>query len=218
MKVEFSLTDVLLEQPGLGDSDRRGLDCPLVSESDVVIEYVPSLDEATRDEMVRHWMAVNDADGAVGFRPGASYDEVAVALAAHEAKMDAHEAWLYVARDAKTREIVGFAWWIAGAFGGPHVATIKRLQVHPSRQGTGLGKLLMDHLHTPEVLDRMDGVDILHLQYRVGRGLGGWYATYGYVENARYDVFRKEADGTYGGWAEMIRTRDGSPIPSSGAL
>lgn len=186
--------------------------------SDVEISYVPELDDATRDELVRHWMDVNDADGAVGFRPGASYEDVAAALARHEDKMRAGEAWLYVARDAGTGGVVGFAWWIAGLAGGNHVATIKRLQVHPSRQGTGLGRVLMDHLHSDEVLARMPGVDILHLQYRVGRGLGAWYATYGYVENARYDVFRKDPDGTYGGWAEMIRTRHGGPIPTSGAL
>lgn len=186
--------------------------------SDVRIEYVPALDEATREELITHWMAVNDADGAVGFRPGASYDDVAEALARHERAMDAGDAWLYTLRDGATGELVGFAWWIAGEAGGKHVATIKRLQVHPSRQGEGLGKGLMDHLHTPEVLDRMPGVDILHLQYRVGRGLGAWYATYGYVENARYDVFRKDPDGSFGGWAEMIRTKDGSPVPSRGEL
>lgn len=78
--------------------------------------------------------------------------------------------------------------------------------------------MMMDFMHSAPVLERLEGVDFLHLQYRVGDGLGGWYATFGYQEIARYSLFHKKPDGTYGGWAEMLRTIDGSPLPVNDAL
>lgn len=177
-----------------------------------MIQRVERFDQPLRDEMIDLWGVVTEAGGAVGFRPGATREEIAAGLAAHEASMDAGDGWLYVAR-ADDGRLAGFVWWIRALSGGPHIATIKRLQVHPDFQGMGLGRLMMDHLHSPEVLGLLDGVDFLHLQYRVGDGLGGWYATYGYEGIARFDLWFKNPDGTYGGWAEMLRTRDGSPLP-----
>lgn len=185
----------------------------------MIFDYVPTLDDALRDELVRHWMAVNDADGAVGFRPGASYGEVAAALAKHERALNQGHAWLYTLRD-DTGALVAFAFWTTDEHGemSRHIATIKRLQVHPDHQGKGYGALMMDALHSPDVLNRLQGVDFLHLQYRAGRGLGNWYPRYGYTEIACYDLFRKAADGSYGGWREMLRTIDGSPLPAGAGL
>ncbi|MGL5406809.1 MAG: GNAT family N-acetyltransferase [Propionibacteriaceae bacterium] len=180
------------------------------------IVQLETIDAATRLEMIDCWQAVTEADGAVGFRPGEPREAYENGIAEHEASMAASNGWLFVmyADD----ELAGFAWWIRGLTGGDHVATLKRLQVHPRYQGLGLGKTLMNHMHAPETLALLDGVFLLHLQYRVGRNLGAWYASYGYTENARYDLFIKQPDGSYGGWAEMIRTRDGSPLPINGAL
>lgn len=178
-----------------------------------VIQQVSSLDPSTREEVIHHWMAVNDADGAVGFSPGAPYDDVAAALDRHQEFVERGKGMLFLARDDEAGELVGLGWWIVGMTGGDHIATIKRLQVRPSRQGSGLGRELMEHMHSPGVLAQLDGVDFLHLQYRAGRGLGAWYSRFGYVEIARYDVWHKRDDGTYGGWAEMLRTRSGEPLP-----
>lgn len=182
----------------------------------VRIEQVGTVQSCMRQQMLDVWRDVTEAGGAVGLFPGATPAEYEKVMLQHEEQMARGAADLYVMLDAD--DVVGFAWWVRGMFGGPHVATIKRLMVSPARHGEGLGRMLMDHLHSADVLGRLDGVDFLHLQYRVGNGLGGWYATYGYTEIARYDLFRKNSDGTYGGWAEMLRTRDGGPLPVNGAL
>lgn len=184
--------------------------------TDPIVLLVPTIDDALRAEMIAMWQEVTELGGAVGARPGASLDEYHGMLDRHAAKMAEGKGFLYVMRDRASDELLGFAWWIIGeAHDAEHIATIKRLQISPAHQGEGLGRVLMDHLHIPEVIDRLgDGVDFLHLQYRAGNGLGGWYATYGYVHNVRWDIIRKNPDGSYGGWGEMIRTKDGSPMPA----
>ncbi|MGL4831721.1 MAG: GNAT family N-acetyltransferase [Propionibacteriaceae bacterium] len=172
-------------------------------------------DDALRGDILAMWKANTEQGAAVGANPGDPDERYAEMLAGHEESMAQGRGWLHLMREQNTGELLGFAWWIRGeAHGAMHIATIKRLQIAPQHQGEGLGKALMDFLHTPEVLAGMgEGLDFLHLQFRAGNGLGDWYGSYGYELNVRWDVIRKLDDGHWGGWGEMIRRVDGTPMP-----
>lgn len=189
----------------------------LVDVTDLRFDTLTVLDdEVLRRDMLAMWKANTEAGAAVGARPGDADEVYLQMLAGHEASMAQGRGWLHIMRDVTNDELLGFAWWIRGeAHDAMHIATIKRLQISPAHQGEGLGKAMMDFLHTPEVLAGMgDGLDFLHLQFRAGGGLGTWYGSYGYELNVRWDLVHKLDDGSWMGWGEMLRTVDGSPLPA----
>jgi GNAT superfamily N-acetyltransferase len=57
-----------------------------------------------------------------------------------------------------------------------------RVQVHPSRQGGGLGRVLMSGVHD---IARERGWDFLYLSARGGTGVDGFYRGLGYQEVGR---------------------------------
>ena len=63
-----------------------------------------------------------------------------------------------------------------------HWGTVLRVQVHPSLQGRGLGRVLMDGVHRIAG-DR--GWEFLHLTARDGTGVDAFYRGLGYVEVGR---------------------------------
>lgn len=184
---------------------------------DLSFETLSVIESATiRADMIDFWQRNTEAGAAIGAQAGDPLSHYEALLADHEKAMAEGKAWLCVMRDADSGDLLGFAWWALGVPEGQpeHIATIKRLQLHPERQGEGLGKALLDYLHSESVLNRLgDQVDFLHLQFRAGRGLGRLYAKYGYEMNLRWDMIRKNEAGEYDGWIEMIRRRDGQPMP-----
>ena len=63
-----------------------------------------------------------------------------------------------------------------------HWGTVLRVQVHPSRQGRGLGRTLMTGVHD---IARSRGWEFVHLTARGGTGVDGFYRGLGYVEAGR---------------------------------
>ena len=63
-----------------------------------------------------------------------------------------------------------------------HWAAVVRVQVHPSRQGTGLGRVLMDGVHD---IARSRGWEFLTLTVRDGTGTEAFYQRLGYTEYGR---------------------------------
>ena len=57
-----------------------------------------------------------------------------------------------------------------------------RVQVHPSRQGTGLGRVLMDGVHR---IARDRGWEFVRLGARGGTGVDAFYRRLGYTEVGR---------------------------------
>jgi GNAT superfamily N-acetyltransferase len=63
-----------------------------------------------------------------------------------------------------------------------HWATVLRVQVHPSRQGQGLGRALMAGVHD---IARQRGWEFLSLTARGGTGVDAFYRGLGYREVGR---------------------------------
>ncbi|MDR6939925.1 GNAT family N-acetyltransferase [Arcanobacterium hippocoleae] len=176
---------------------------------------IPS--QELRAQILKIWQENTEAGAALGAKPGDPQSHYAELCAAHEEAMRNGKGILVVMSDPKRAdELVGFAWWIIGIPEGKpaHIATIKRMQIKPSRHGEKLGRLLLDYLHSPEVIGMLpQEVEFLHLQFRAGEGLGNLYAQYGYQLNVRWDLIQRKEHGEYYGWLEMIRTRNGAALP-----
>ncbi|HEX2296351.1 MAG TPA: GNAT family N-acetyltransferase [Actinomycetota bacterium] len=144
----------------------------------------PPLDEAATRRLVEVWVDVSNAGGAVGFAPPppeVTYDDVAPVAAAALRSVREGRDHVVVAYEAE--EIVGFAFLEHRP--GPlfrHWATVKRLQVHPSAQGRGIGRELLRACaeHAREL-----GMEALHLTVRGDTGTESFYEGEGYELVAR---------------------------------
>ncbi|WP_324275000.1 GNAT family N-acetyltransferase [Blastococcus brunescens] len=74
-----------------------------------------------------------------------------------------------------------------------HWGAVLRVQVHPSRQGQGLGRVLMAGVHR---LARDRGWEFLHLTARDGTGVDAFYRGLGYAEVGRLPGAIRVAPGT----------------------
>lgn len=147
-----------------------------------VFRAVTSVDKELRAALLTCWVDVTNAGGAVGFLPPADPSAVAAALDGALAEVAAGTRWLGVVRDADGLAAFGFVVPQRGAVVG-HRATVLSAQVHPTRQGRGLGRLLMTGLHD---LARGRGITRVTLWYRSGLGLGAFYRSIGYREVGRW--------------------------------
>jgi GNAT superfamily N-acetyltransferase len=157
--------------PGVGDDVRA------VSE----VRAVSSVDAVLRKELLSCWTEVTNAGGAVGFVPPVSEDDVAPVL---DRLLDGiHSGRDVLALLTVDGETAGFA-TLVGSWSPlrRHWATVLRVQVHPSRQGRGLGRVLMTGVHD---IARARGLEFLHLTARGGTGLEAFYRGLGYREVAR---------------------------------
>jgi GNAT superfamily N-acetyltransferase len=142
-----------------------------------VVPPADALDPALRQQLLDVWVAATDAGGSVGFTPPAPVDEVAAALDVALAAAASGEEVLGVVRTDDDRAVgMGFLVPRGGALGA-HWRTVLRVMVHPSVQGTGAGRLLMEGLHD---VARSLGLEHLHLSVRGGEGLEGFYERFGY--------------------------------------
>jgi GNAT superfamily N-acetyltransferase len=146
-----------------------------------VVTAVDAVDAPLRDALVACWTDVTNAGGAVGFVPPVTRDDVAPAVDALAERVAGGRERLVVLRVGE--EVAG--WAVLKLSADPlrrHWATVLRVQVHPSRQGQGLGRVLVDGVHDAA---RAMGLEMLHLTVRGGYGLEGFYAALGYRESGR---------------------------------
>jgi RimJ/RimL family protein N-acetyltransferase len=194
--------------------DRPDEDPSVVLEAPRVDRVAGPLDEAGRDEVLDLWCRVNDAGGAVGFRSGASREEVASTLARHEAQMADGQALLGQLRDASGR-LLGLAWWVASPTPlMAHALWLYRVMVDPDLQGRNLGRLLMAGMH--RLARESEGVEMVTLDYRSGSGVGGFYARCGYTEVGRVPGAIRVAPGDDRDDVIMTRRLDGKPLRAHG--
>ncbi len=160
-------------------------------------EVVPAdgaLDPALRDQLLGVWVDVTDAGGSVGFTAPAPVDQVAATLDAHLTAVASGRDALGVLRHPDGRA-VGLGLLVSrGVALFAHWRTVLRLMVHPSLQGTGAGRLLLEGLHDQA---RELGLEHLHLSVRGGEGLEAFYERFGYrVVGTHPDAVRLAPDDT----------------------
>jgi GNAT superfamily N-acetyltransferase len=159
--------------------------------SDVEVRAVSAVDDVLRDELLDCWTDVSNAGGAVGFVPPVTRDEVAPVLARLLEGVDSGRDVLAVLTvDGAT---AGWAALVSSL--SPlrrHWATVLRVQIHPSRQGQGLGRALMEGVHE---IARQRGWEFLTLTARGGTGVDGFYRGLGYHEVGRMPGVIRVAPG-----------------------
>jgi GNAT superfamily N-acetyltransferase len=145
------------------------------------VSPIVAIDEDLRSQLLACWTDVSNAGGAVGFVPPVTPEVVAPVL---DAVVDrVHQGREVVALLRVDGEVAGFA--VLSLSLSPlraHWASVFRVQVHPSRQGRGLGTVLMAGVHD---IARARGLEFLHLTARGGTGVERFYTGLGYREFAR---------------------------------
>jgi GNAT superfamily N-acetyltransferase len=152
---------------------------PAEPAADVIAVSV--VDDVLRRELLCCWTDVSNAGGAVGFVSPVTEDDVAPVL-------DKLLEGVHTGRDVLALlrvdgETAGFAALVGSS--SPlrrHWAMVLRVQVHPSRQGGGLGRVLMTGVHD---IARAHGWEFLSLSARGGTGVDGFYKGLGYTEYGR---------------------------------
>jgi GNAT superfamily N-acetyltransferase len=145
------------------------------------VRAVSAVDAVLRQELLTCWTDVTNAGGAVGFVAPVTEDDVAPVLdRLLDGVRSGRDVLAVLAVDGAT---AGFAALVGSS--SPlrrHWATVLRVQVHPSRQGQGLGRVLMAGVHD---IARDRGLEFLHLGARGGTGIDGFYRGLGYTEVGR---------------------------------
>ena len=149
--------------------------------SDAQVRAVSAVDDVLRGELLTCWTDVSNAGGAVGFVPPVTADDVEPVLT-HllEGVHSGRDVLAVLTVDGVT---AGWASIVGSS--GPlrrHWATVLRVQVHPSRQGEGLGRALMAGVHD---IARQRGCEFIYLTARGGTGVDAFYRGLGYREVGR---------------------------------
>jgi predicted N-acetyltransferase YhbS len=143
-----------------------------------VVDYLldPLLDDKLKAGLIELWCDVVNDGGAVGFVPPVTTDDVREIAEVAFRRVEVAEDHLVVALIAD--EPVGMVFLEQRP--GPlfrHWAILKRLQVHPSLHGQGIGRSLLEATHH---LARGIGLERLHVEVRSGTGREAFYANHGY--------------------------------------
>jgi GNAT superfamily N-acetyltransferase len=148
---------------------------------DVEVRAVSAVDDVLHSDLLTCWTDVSNAGGAVGFVPPVTEDDVApVLVRLLEGVHSGRDVLAVLSVDGAT---AGWAALVGSS--SPlrrHWATVLRVQVHPSRQGQGLGRVLMTGVHD---IARKRGWEFLYLTARGGTGVDGFYRGLGYAEIGR---------------------------------
>jgi len=156
-------------------------------------ELNPDLDDELSAQLLTIWTDVSNAGGSVGFVPPVTEDDVRPMADLAFGKVRAGEHRMLVAY--RGDDPVGFLFLEQRP--GPlfkHFAIVKRLQVHPSLQGRGIGGAL---LGAAEDAARGLGLEQLHLTVRGGTGTESFYEARGYELKARIPGIIRVGRGEY---------------------
>ncbi len=145
------------------------------------VRAVSAVDDVLRRELLACWTDVTNAGGAVGFVPPVTQKDVAPVL--DELLEGVRRGCAVLCVLTVDGETAGFAAIeVSSSHLRRHWATVLRVQVHPSRQGAGLGRVLMAGVHD---IARARGWEFLCLTARGGTGVDGFYRGLGYTQVGR---------------------------------
>ena len=146
----------------------------------------PELTPELRAEVIGLWADVSNADGAVGFVPPVSMDEVEPTAREQFAGVLGGRDRLVIGRETegeRAGRLAALAFLVGNAFAfTAHWQSVKRVMVHPDFQGKGYGYRLMAEL---AAVAREASVEQLHLDCRGGTGNELFYKKCGYNEIGR---------------------------------
>jgi GNAT superfamily N-acetyltransferase len=156
----------------------------------LLFEVNPVPDAALRAEFAGLWADVANAGGSVGYVPPLTAAKLRSATdAVLEASADGFDT-LIIGREPRAGDAAGRGRLVATAslVAGrqqdvvAHWRTVRRVMVHPDRQGAGYGRLLMAEV---ERAARMLGLEALALRCRGQTGNDLFYKKCGYAEYGR---------------------------------
>jgi GNAT superfamily N-acetyltransferase len=176
------------------------------------VSPVDVVDPGLRKALLTCWTDVTNAGGAVGFVPPVTEDVVAPALDALLERVAQGRERLVVLR--VDGELAG--WAVLSLSLSPlrrHWATVLRVQVHPDRQGRGLGRVLLGGVHD---VARDSGLEMLHLTVRGGYGLERFYEGLGYREFGRMPGAIRLAPGDDREEVHLVVRLDGEAAQPAG--
>lgn len=155
----------------------------------------PSVTPALRDGICALWSDVSNADGAVGFVPPVTQDDIRPELLRHLTSMAEGRTRLLVGRDPDGRVLAAAFLTLNGHRLMRHWLWVYTVMVHPSVQGQGVGSELMAAV--ADAARSLDGISGIRLTCRGGTGLSRFYASCGYKEVGRVPGAIKVADGDF---------------------
>ncbi|MFG2864179.1 GNAT family N-acetyltransferase [Streptomyces sioyaensis] len=155
----------------------------------------PSVTPALRDGICTLWSDVSNADGAVGFVPPVTQDDIRPELLRHLASMAEGRTRLLVGRDPDGRVLAAAFLTLNDHRLMRHWLWVYTVMVHPSVQGQGVGRELMAAV--ADAARSLDGISGIRLTCRGGTGLSRFYASCGYKEVGRVPGAIKVADGDF---------------------
>jgi GNAT superfamily N-acetyltransferase len=158
-----------------------------MTDKSIIFVVDPPIGKDMAEVLVELWVEVINAGGAVGFTPPVTADVVAPVADLAFRRVIGGLDHIVVAQAGD--QVVGFAFLEQRP--GPlfgHWATVKRLQVHPSVQGRGIGSALLEAVHGAA---QDFGLEQIHVTVRGGTGAEAFYTQNEYTEVARIpDVVR----------------------------
>lgn len=147
----------------------------------------PPLTDELKEALVELWADVAGSGGSVGVALPVDVAAVKALAATAFGRCERGEDHMLVAMSGAVPVGLVFLEQRPGPLFA-HWATVKRLQVHPSLQGKGIGSRLLDAAHDHA---RAAGLEQLHLTVRGGTGTEAFYERHGYRVVARIpDVIR----------------------------
>ena len=150
----------------------------------VTLRFVldPELTAELRQQLVTLWTVVTNAGGAVGFVAPVTEEQVRPVAETAFAGIDGGPDRLLVGYTDDDRP-AAFLIFASNRFAlKDHWCVLKRVMVHPDRQGTGYGAALMAEA---ERLGRKLGLEALQVTVRGGLNLERFYQRCGYREVGR---------------------------------
>ena len=149
----------------------------------LVFELDPRVDPALRDGVLALWAEVSNADGAVGFVPPVTADDIRPELIKHLAAMAEGRVRLLVGYDEEGTVAATAFLTLNTHRLMRHWLWLYTVMVHPRHQGKGYGRDLM--AAAAEAARGIEGIEAIRLTCRGGTGVDTFYASCGYKEVGR---------------------------------
>jgi GNAT superfamily N-acetyltransferase len=149
----------------------------------LIFELDPKMDRTLSDGILALWTDVSNADGAVGFVPPVTADDIRPELVKHLAAMAEGRCRLLAGYDENGAvAAVAFLTFNTHRL-MRHWVWLYTVMVHPGHQGRGYGRDLM--AAAAESARGIEGIEAIRLTCRGGTGVDTFYASCGYKEVGR---------------------------------